>query len=366
MSFFLVGDDLDFRAKISILIGYILFFGTFVIVHAVSAVDRKARVENISKSSDLRNDTESGKWKPDLEMKRINHDTDDGETQLSSKRPRYCFIDCTRGLAISFVTFFHYVWNLQHNELYPWVARIEEESALYIQVGEFWIFFGVSFLVLSELFNISVFVGYAGFALVTAVCIVWHHWASQVSGVGMIMFCVGISSFVQNEHGIRWPKVISRIKKLFLVSLGISVVTYILFPNEFIYFGAIHCITLLSILHIPFLKFPQFAILGTVFIFSYKAFLGEFPLEVQVFRATVDHMPWFENLGYLLFGIFCGYMRVHQATHYVRCLWGSFTPGIHLENTIFPFLGRHSLFIFIAHQVVLFPVVTLFSGNLFK
>jgi uncharacterized membrane protein len=177
------------------------------------------------------------------------------------------------------------------------------------------------------------------------------------------MFCVGISSYVQNKDVIKWGKIVSRIKKLFIVSLCITLVTYIFLPDEFVYFGAIHCITLVSILHLPFLKYPQLAILGTVAIFSYKGFVGEFPLEVKVFRSTVDHMPWFENLGYLLFGIFSGYIGMQNATHYIRCMWGRLNPGIHLEDTVFPYLGRHSLMIFIVHQVVLFPLAKLATGN---
>lgn len=364
MRLFDVQDHLDSTAQVSILLGFFLFIGFFLVVHGFTHHERKARIEHKSNSFHLKNDEEFGHSKPDMESS-----PDVAKSDIDQAKPlraRYCFIDCTRGLAISFVTFFHYVWNLQHNDLYPWVPRIENTATLYSQVGEFWLFFGICFLILSEMFHISVFLGYVGFAFVTATCIVWHHWASQVSGVGMIMFCVGISSFVQNEHGIKWPKVMSRIKKLFLVSFGITAVTYIIFPDQFVYFGAIHCITLVSVLHIPFLKYPQFAILGSILIFSYKAIFGDFFLEVRVIRSTVDHMPWFENLGYLLLGVFCGYMRVHHATHYVRCIWGLFSPGIHLEKSVFPFLGRHSLFIFIAHQVVLFPLVTLFSGNLFK
>lgn len=355
----LIPNELDSTSVISVVFGFFLFLGFFLVVHFFTEAERKVLIE-------VKSHAVEAEEIPDTEMKAFHLETPKQAAEVKPTSARYCFIDCTRGLAISFVTFFHYIWNLQHNELYPWIPRIEDTGDLYKQVGEFWLFFGVCFVILSEMFHTSVLLGYAGFAFVTAVCIVWHHWASQASGVGMIMFCVGISSFVQNEHGVRWIKIFSRIKKLILVSLGITVVTYIMFPDQYVYFGAIHCITLVSILHLPFLNYPYLAIIGTIFIFSYKAILGDFPLEVRVFRATVDHMPWFENLGYLLFGVFCGYMRVHQATHYVRCLWGGFTPGMHLEKSVFPFLGRHSLFIFIVHQVVLFPLVTLFSGNLFR
>ena len=291
----------------------------------------------------------------------------DAEVKQDAPKPnrRYCFIDCARGLTVTFVTFFHLIWNLRHNGLLPIEPRIRGHE-LFVEICEFWVFFGVCFLILSEVFQKSVFAGYAGFMTVVAFCIIWHYWAAQMSGVGIIMFCVGMSSYVQNCEVVKWNKVISRIKKLFLVSLSITIVTYILLPDEFVYFGAIHCITAVSILHLPFLRYPQFAILGALFIFLYKGFLGDFPLEVTVFRDTVDHMPWFENLGYLLFGVFCGYAGVHKSSHYVRCLWGRFAKGVHLEDSIFPLLGRYSLWIFLAHQVVLFPLIKLISAAILE
>lgn len=354
--------DLDAYGWKGLLIGFIGSCLILPLVHVLTFDVRRARkhesqeIRNINNGSAVNTD----KFKS-LEMHEI--DSPRNSPTEKPRSPRYCFIDCARGLAICFVTFFHYIWNLRHNEVMGWEFKTSNAHEFFLQIVEFWIFFGVCFLILSELFHISVHLGYVGFAFVTATCIMWHYWPSQASGVGIIMFCVGISSYVQNKDGIKWHKIISRIKKLFLVSLSITIVTYIFLPDEFVYFGAIHCITLVSILHLPFLKYPQYAILGTVSIFSYKALIGDFPLEVKVFRNTVDHMPWFENLGYLVFGIFCGYMGMHKASHYIRCLWGRFKPGIHLEDTVFPYLGRHSLFIFIAHQVVLFPLVKLATGN---
>jgi uncharacterized membrane protein len=277
----------------------------------------------------------------------------------SKPAERFPYIDTTRGLAISFVVFFHYMWNLRHNNILP---PAPHEKWLYsekmFQIGEFWIFFLVSFIILSEVFNASVFLGYAGFVYVTGVCINWHYWASQTSGVGMIMYCIGLSSYIQNRNGMRWQKIWSRIRQLVLVAACISAVTYALFGDTFVYFGAIHCIALVSILHIPFVMYPKFAILGVMCIFSHAAILGEFFLEVPL-RPTVDYMPWFENMGYLLIGITSGHFGIYKATHYIRCMWGKGQPGIRLQDTVFPFLGRHSLMIFIAHQLVLYPVVKL-------
>lgn len=344
--------EVDIKGAMGLAIGIVGSFLIMLYLHQVTAADRRQR-----KESDIQ---ASRKDFDDVELHIHDHSSSPRSTKPRSRR--YCAIDCTRGLAISFVVFFHYVWNLRHNDVLPEVYHSNRHDE-FIEILQFWVFFGVCFLLLSEVFAWSVLAGYAGFILVTATCIMWHYWASQLSGVGIIMFCIGISSYVQNAEHMQWGKIKSRIFKLFSVALGISVATYIFLPDEFIYFGAIHCITLVSILHLPFLIYPQYAIWGTLFIFSYKGFIGDFFLEVQVFRNTVDHMPWFENLGYLLFGVFAGHMQVYKASYYMRCLWGRGAPGVHMEDSIFPFLGRHSLLIFVAHQVVLFPVVKLVTGH---
>jgi uncharacterized membrane protein len=352
--------DLDPKGWSGVLLGMIASFIVMIVVHIRTLEDRKLRKESDIQASRLELDD-------DIELKgRSDHSprgvVSDISTHTKPKSRRYSFIDCTRGLAISFVTFFHYIWNLRHNEVLPEEYKAPRH-ALFVEMIEFWIYFLICFILLSELFHKSVFAGYAGFVLVTATCIMWHYWAAQLSGVGIIMFCIGLSSYVQNVEVIQWRKIWTRLSRLALVALSITLVTYIFLPDEFVYFGAIHCITLVSVLHLPFLIFPQYAIWGTLAIFAYKGFIGDFFLEVHVYRNTVDHMPWFENLGYLLFGVFCGHMQVYKASHYIRCMWGRGAPGLHLEDSIFPFLGRHSLFIFVAHQVVLFPLVKLFTGH---
>ncbi len=235
-----------------------------------------------------------------------------GESPKSRPR-RLVFIDCTRGLAISFVVFFHYIWNLRANQFMPLApADFETGTEKFQAVCEFWLFFGISFVLLSELFYANTFAGYFGFMYVTAVCINWHYWSAQASGVGMIMFCVGVSSYIQNRNGIKWVKILKRIKQLVIVAACISLVTYIVFKERFVYFGAIHCIAFLSIIHIPFLYQPRLAMLGTIFVVVHKAVFGEFFLEAPVW-STVDYMAWFGNFGYLLLGIFCGHIGLYRA-----------------------------------------------------
>jgi uncharacterized membrane protein len=337
--------DVDRKGSLSIAIGGLTAFLTLCIVHILT---RRSRDR-------LR-----------LEKKEDDHmsDTERGPTPQLSPKPRifrYVFIDCVRGLAISFVTYFHLVWNLRDSGFLPFAPRIPHGPLLFSQICEFWVYFLICFLILSEVLHLNIYLGYAGFTLVTVLCIQWHYWAAQMSGVGMIMFCVGISSAVQNIPNFKYNKIIPRIIKLFSISLIITIVTFAMFPSVYIYFGALHCITLVSVLHLPFLFFPRLSILAAIGVFAYQGFVGDFPLEVPVFQSTLDHMPWFENFGYLLFGIFCFSIGVHRSTYLTRCLWGMGKPGIHLEESVFPFLGRHSFKIFILYQIVLYPIIKILA-----
>ena len=282
-------------------------------------------------------------------------------SQTKLGKPRKEFIDFLRGWAITFVTFFHYMYNVSIARFVPAIPLFNR-SLIIGQIIEFWIYFLVTFLILTEVLHYSVYAGYFWFLFITAVCIPWHYAASQVSGVGIMLMTMGMASYVQNHEGIKWKKVLTRFGQLVVVSILISIVTYFVLPDEWIYFGAIHCIAVLSIVHLPFVVYPQFSIFGAIFItLHYLFYKPKFFLDVPQWRVTADYMPWFSNLGFVLVGIFLAHMGLHNTTRLPRCLWGKFRPGIRWDDTIFPFLGRHSLFIFIAHQVILFPLIKIIA-----
>jgi uncharacterized membrane protein len=342
--------NFDTRGYIAWIMAYLAFLSSIIVAHYKTVKERKR----------LKEQTLGYEEAKDVEMTdKLDTSPKSAVLNAGKSSPRYGFIDTVRGWTICFITFYHIMWNLAEEGFVPPIPD-RNPTTMFRGVVEFWIFFALGFIVMTEVFYQSIFAGYAGFAFVTAMCIPWHYWPSQVSGVGLIMFCIGLSSFVQNENGFKWEKIYSRIRQLVLVSLCITVATYIVFPTQFVYFGAVHCITLLSIIHLPFIAYPKFAFLGSLAILlHYSFFGGTFILDVPVWRPTVDYMPWFSNLGYLLFGVHFGYMGWHRENFLRRCLWGRFKPGIQWEDTVFGFLGRHSLFIFVAHQIVIFPLVKL-------
>ena len=282
-------------------------------------------------------------------------------TQAKFGKPRKEFIDFLRGWAITFVTFFHLMYNLSLEGFVPGIPYFNRATIIG-DVIEFWIYFLVTFLILTEVMHYSVYAGYFWFLFITAVCIPWHYSASQVSGVGIMLATMGMASYEQNRDGIKWNKVLTRFGQLVVVSVLISIVTYFVIPHEWIYFGAIHCIAVLSIIHLPFVVYPQFSLIGTILItLHYLYYKPTFFLDVPQWRVTADYMPWFVNLGYVLLGVFLAHIGLHNTTRLPRCLWGRFRPGIRWDDTIFPFLGRHSLFIFIVHQIILFPLIKILA-----
>ncbi|EJL54507.1 putative membrane protein [Rhizobium sp. CF122] len=70
------------------------------------------------------------------------------------------------------------------------------------------------------------------------------------------LFIVGVSLVLANTPEIRWRTFWKRFAMIAAAALAISVVTRFVFPNEWIFFGILHCIAALSLLGLVFLRLP--------------------------------------------------------------------------------------------------------------
>ena len=122
---------------------------------------------------------------------------------------RYVFVDVWRGLAIIGVVAYHFGWDLN--------------------------FFG--FIPSSAMFSGPV----TAFARILA---------------GSFMFLVGVSLVLAHDRNIHWRKFLKRLAKLVVAAVAISLITYFLFPEGFIYFGILHSIAVASVLGLAFLPLP--------------------------------------------------------------------------------------------------------------
>ena len=189
--------------------------------------------------------------------------------------------------------------------------------------------------------------GYASYN--TTVDIQWKVFRSIV--LSTFLLVVGMSSYLAYCTSIDWKKVFKRTAKLFGVSLLISIGSYSIFENSWIYFGVIHFIMLASLVSFAFVRVPNFSLLvGLVFLLSYN--LGYFHLDFILDYAVsnfglprhtedvVSFTPWF---GVILIGIFL----MHHNLFSFKVKQTQLTQKV-------AFLGKHALIIYLVHQPVLF------------
>ena len=167
----------------------------------------------------------------------------------------------------------------------------------------------------------------------------------------LFVLCVGISLLLSNQNSINFNKTLKRFTLLIGVSTLVSVSSYITFPNTWIYFGVLHFVAFASLFGLLFLRFEWLAlILGTLIITLFNLHLINFswlysflqtPLHLPKHTEDlVSFIPWF---GVLLIGIFLGKKRLFLFP----------LPSNQFTKAI-GFLGKHSLFIYLAHQPLFF------------
>lgn len=205
-------------------------------------------------------------------------------------------------------------------------------------------------VILMILFHIGYDLAHFGYATyVTTRDIEWIIFRGIV--LSMFLLAVGMSAYLAYRDGIRYSKLIKTLAKLILASVLISVGSYFVFPQEWIYFGVIHFITVALVASLVFIRAPKLSLaVGVMIIGSYL--MGYSPFD-YIFAYSVVHWnipsftvdlvsftPWF---GVVLIGIFVMDKNVFG----LKIQQNKTTKSV-------AFLGRHSLAIYLLHQPLLF------------
>ncbi len=176
--------------------------------------------------------------------------------------------------------------------------------------------------------------------------------------ISMFLLSMGISLSLVHRKSILWRKLKKRIFLLSLASISVTIATYIVFPNSWIYFGILHFILLASIVALPFLNYPKIALLFAILIFIGSAtetltvhpifnllqpILHLPPVHTQ---DVISIFPWF---GVVLLGTVIAYYDLHQKVFNQKIFNNS-----SLVNRVLKFMGQHSLLIYLIHQLILF------------
>lgn len=174
------------------------------------------------------------------------------------------------------------------------------------------------------------------------------------------LFLAGFGLALAHRDGIRWDRFWWRIAKVAGAALLISIATRSFMPEGWIHFGILHEIAVASLIGLAFLRLPSLLTLAVA------AGVVVLPLvyRSEVFSApwfwwtglepkpplSFDYVPVFPWLAPVLVGVAIG--RLEAVQHWLRHLRDparGFRP--------FAFLGRHSLVVYLLHQIPLFGLV---------
>ena len=168
--------------------------------------------------------------------------------------------------------------------------------------------------------------------------------------VFLFLNAVGISLVIAYGKNFSLNKFIKRLALLGLAALSVSLGTYILFPDAWVYFGILHLIWTATLIAIIFVQFPKTSLFVAALIFI----LGYLNLpDLSFFRfllsdylplSSVDFYPLFPWIAFVFTGIYLGHNPIYKKIFFMR------VPFLQL-------VGRHSLIIYLLHQVILFSLV---------
>lgn len=186
---------------------------------------------------------------------------------------------------------------------------------------------------------------------------------------GSFLFLVGVSLVLAHGRGIRHGAFWRRQAQLIALAVVVSVATWIAFPHAWVSFGILHCIVVAGLLALGTVRAPRWvpaaAALACVAAYRWidlpgrSRWLAWTGLTDQV-PETVDHAPVLPLLALTFLGVFVAGVATDRG-------WWARLPqqaGERAPGRQLAFLGRHTLAIYMLHQLVLLGVLhaVLFTG----
>ena len=181
------------------------------------------------------------------------------------------------------------------------------------------------------------------------------HWLGIAWRCLIVFFflsAVGISLVFAHSKGIQYKKFFRRLVFLGMAALIVSVGTFIMFPDGWVYFGILHLIWVSSLIALLFVNQPKTSLLialliltGIIFDQPNLGFLLNI-FEPYLPIGSVDYYPLFPWVSFVFIGIYLGHNPYYQNVFTFRSRW-------------IEVMGRNALIIYLTHQVILFGGISI-------
>lgn len=188
--------------------------------------------------------------------------------------------------------------------------------------------------------------------------------ATRNAIVAAFLLLVGISMTLALRNGIHWDRYLKRLLLLVLCALAVSLGSWLIFPQSWIFFGVLHFIAAASLIALLFRRFYR----ANLFLGLALIFVG-LTLAHPLFDArgwswiglvttkpiTEDYVPLLPWFGVVLIGMFLGKLSLRRIDF---AILAERQPTTRVAMTL-AWMGRHSLAIYLLHQPLLFAAIWL-------
>ena len=185
----------------------------------------------------------------------------------------------------------------------------------------------------------------------------WKHFRYVI--LTLFFICIGVGLVYSHAPQINLKSFMKRLAKIAIGAVIITLMSLVMFPQNWIFFGVLHFIFLTSFCSILFVPYPRLSlILGTCIIIVGSLGLSDKRWPFSYFSEslpnyTVDYVPLFPWLGVILLGISLAHSN--WLNHDVFKL-NNLKNDTLIRRLTWP--GKHSLIIYLIHQPLLFAVLT--------
>ncbi|MFC7400407.1 heparan-alpha-glucosaminide N-acetyltransferase [Chelatococcus sp. GCM10030263] len=192
----------------------------------------------------------------------------------------------------------------------------------------------------------------------------WRIYAHLIAGSFLAL--VGVSLVLAHANGINRRSFLRRLAILVAAAAAVTVGTYFLFPESFIFFGILHEIALASVLGLFFLRLPWIITLAAAAVALALPLVAASPffnapallwlgLATEV-PETNDYVPLFPWFGCVLLGMALAQIVLGRPALPAWLTWR--VPGVLGRGLTLA--GRHSLLVYLTHQLVLLGALWVF------